>query len=191
MTAEPKGARPGKGAASLDPTALASAPEGPPLTPGQRGIAGRVEERVRRGDPVRDVLEFLVAELKREFPSHSWSGVYLAEGDALVLGPFRGPDTPHKRIRIGDEGICGWVAKHGKPQVIPDVSADPRYLACSLTVKSEIVVPIARDGEVQGVIDIDSEIPRAFTRADLDALSELASIVAPAFPRAAKGAVPR
>ena len=91
MTAEPKGARPRKDAAPLDPAALASAPEGPPLTPGQRGIAGRVEERVRRGDPVRDVLEFLVAELKREFPSHSWSGVYRAEGDALGLGPFRRP----------------------------------------------------------------------------------------------------
>jgi L-methionine (R)-S-oxide reductase len=173
------------------PEALTSAPAGPPLTAGQRAIADRVRGRVGRGDSVRDVLEFLVVELKREFPSHSWSGVYLAEGDALVLGPFRGPDTPHKRIRIGDEGICGWVAKHGKPQVIPDVNSDPRYLACSLTVKSEIVVPIARGAEVLGVIDVDSEIPVAFTRTDLDALAELSAIVAPAFPKAARGTVSR
>jgi len=175
----------------LDPETLASARPGPPLTPGQRAIAGRVRERVRRGDPLRDVLDFLVVELHREFPYHSWSGVYLTEGDALVLGPFRGPDTPHKRIRIGDEGICGWVAKHAKAQVIPDVNADPRYLACSVTVKSEIVVPIAGEGRVRGVIDVDSEVPGVFTGSDLATLEELAAVVAPAFAKATRGAGPR
>ncbi len=178
-------------ASPLDPETLASAPSGPPLTPGQRAIRDRVRERVRRRDPVRDVLDFLVVELKREFPSHSWSGVYLAEGGGLVLGPFRGPDTPHKRIRIGDQGICGWVAKHAKPQVIPDVNADPRYLACSLAVKSEIVVPIERGGQILGVIDIDSETPGAFTSADLEALTELARVVAAAFPGATPGRAAR
>jgi GAF domain-containing protein len=157
-------------------------PEGPPLTDAQRAIASRVEARLKRGDSWRDVLDFLVAELKASFPSHSWSGVYLAEGDALVLGPFRGPETPHMRIRIGEEGICGWVARHGEAQVIPDVSADPRYLSCSISVKSEIVVPIARGGVVLGVIDIDSEIPNAFTQTDLDALTDLAALVAPSLP---------
>jgi len=174
-----------------DPARLESAPPGPRLTPGQRAIPDRLRERVRRGEAIRDVLDFLVVELKREFPSHSWSGVYLAEGEVLVLGPFRGPDTPHKKIRIGDEGICGWVAKHAKPQVIPDVNADPRYLACSLTVKSEIVVPITRGVEVLGVIDVDSEIPAAFSRTDLEALAELAAIVAPAFPKVPRGAAAR
>ena len=158
------------------------APAGPPLTDAQRAIAPRVEARLKRGDSWRDVLDFLVEELKAAFPSHSWSGVYLAEGDALVLGPFRGPETPHMRIRIGEEGICGWVARHGEAQVIPDVNADPRYLSCSISVKSEIVVPIARGGVVLGVIDIDSEIPDAFTQTDLDALVELAALVAPALP---------
>lgn len=162
-------------------------PAGPPLTDAQRSIAARVQERARRGDPWRDVLDFMVAELKASFPSHSWSGVYLTEGDALVLGPYRGPETPHKRIRIGEEGICGWVARHGEAQVIPDVNADPRYLSCSVSVKSEIVVPIARDGDVLGVIDIDSEIPSAFTRSDLDALTELAAIVAPSLPALVSG----
>ncbi len=166
-------------ASPTDPGRLAEAPPGPPLTPGQRAIASRVRERLERGNDVRDVLDFMVAELKREFPAHSWSGVYLAEGDALLLGPFRGPDTPHKKIRIGEEGICGWVARHGKAQVIPDVNADPRYLACSLTVKSEIVVPIEHGGRVLGVLDIDSETAGAFTRTDLDALRELAAILAP------------
>ena len=169
-------------ASSLDPERLTIAPAGPALTPGQRAIVGRVRDRVSRGDSGREVLEFMVGELKREFPTHSWSGVYLSEGDALVLGPFRGPDTPHKRIRIGEEGICGWVARHGRPQVIPNVNADARYLACSLTVKSEIVVPIVRAGRVLGVIDVDSEIPAAFTRGDLEALTELAAILAPVLP---------
>lgn len=178
-------------ASPSDPETLASAAAGPPLTPGQRAIGDRVRERVRRREPIRQVLEFLVTELAREFPSHSWTGVYLSEGDALTLGPFRGPDTPHKRIRIGEHGICGWVAKHAKPQVIPDVSVDPRYLACSPTVRSEIVVPIRRGAEVLGVLDIDSEIPAAFTRTDLAALVELAEIVAPAFPKTAPGPAAR
>ena len=175
-------------ASSADPEKLTTAPAGPALTPGQRAIAGRVRERAARGDDVRDVLDFMVGELKREFPTHSWSGVYLTEGDALVLGPYRGPDTPHKRIRIGEEGVCGWVARHGRPQIIPDVNADARYLACSLTVKSEIVVPIVQADRVLGVINIDSEIPGAFTRSDLEALTELAAILAPVLPASTRGA---
>jgi GAF domain-containing protein len=175
-------------ASSLDPERLTTAPAGPALTLGQGAIAGRVRDRVARGDSAHAVIDFMVGELKREFPTHSWSGVYLTEGESLVLGPFRGPDTPHKRIRIGEEGICGWVARHGRPQVIPDVNADARYLACSLTVKSELVVPVVRAGRVLGVIDVDSEIPAAFTRSDLGALTELAAILASILPVAAGGA---
>lgn len=166
----------------LSPEELASARPGPPLDEAQAGIPARVADRIRRGDSYRDVLDFLVAELRANYPTHSWSGVYLVEGDALVLGPYRGPDTPHRKIRIGTEGVCGWVAAHGKPQVIPDVNADPRYLSCSVSVRSEIVVPIARDGRILGLIDVDSEVPAAFTRTDLDALTELARLVAPVVP---------
>jgi GAF domain-containing protein len=169
---------------------LARAPAGPPLTEAQRAIAPLVRARVRRGEAHREILDFMVAELKVRFPSHAWSGVYLTEGETLVLGPFRGPDSPHHRIRIGVEGICGWVARHGIPQVIPDVNADPRYLACSAVIRSEIVVPIVRDGAVLGVIDIDSEIPAAFTQSDLDALTELARIIAPILPAPAPGPDP-
>ncbi len=165
----------------LRPTDLANALPGPAPTEPQRLLPARVAERVRRGEPLRDVLEFMAAELKWHFPEYAWAGVYLVEGDVLVLGPFRGAESPHHRIRIGEEGICGWVAKHGVAQVIPDVNADPRYLACSVRIRSEIVVPITREGKVLGVIDIDSEIPGAFTQRDLDVLTELARVVAPAF----------
>ncbi|HEX7078692.1 MAG TPA: GAF domain-containing protein [Candidatus Eisenbacteria bacterium] len=166
----------------LSPQELSSARPGPPLDESQAGIAARVAERIRRGDLHRDVLDFLVAELKENFPAHAWTGVYLTEGESLVLGPFRGPESPHHRIRIGAEGICGWVALHGLPQVIPDVNADPRYLACSAVIRSEIVVPIVREGTVLGVIDVDSETPAAFTKTDLDALTEVARLVAPILP---------
>jgi L-methionine (R)-S-oxide reductase len=164
------------------PEELTSARPGAPLDEAQAGIPARVADRIRRGDTHRDVLDFLVAELKGNFPAHAWSGIYLVEGDTLVLGPYRGPDTPHRKIRVGAEGICGWVAAHGKAQVIPNVNADPRYLSCSPVIRSEIVVPIAREGTVVGVIDVDSEVADAFTQTDLDALTELARLVAPIVP---------
>ena len=70
----------------------------------------------------------------------------------------------------------------GETEIVDDVNADPRYLACFPSTRSEIVVPIVVDGRVRGVIDIDSEIPAAFTQRDLDVLTELARVVAPAFP---------
>ena len=163
---------------------LAVAPPGEPLTDAQREIPRIVSEWIRSGAPLVAILDAMVAHLHERSPKHAWTGVYLAQGDTLALGPFRGPDSPHHRIRIGTEGICGWVAGKGIPQVIPDVNADPRYLACSVTIRSEIVVPIARDGLIFGVIDIDSEIPAAFRSEDLELLGELAAIVAPAFPGA-------
>jgi len=159
---------------------LALAPPGEPLTEAQRQIPGIVVEQIRSGASATDILDAMVALLHERCPKHAWTGVYLAEGDTLVLGPFRGPDSPHHRIRIATEGICGWVAGSGIAQVIPDVNADPRYLACSVKIRSEIVVPVAHEGRVLGVIDIDSEIPAAFRSEDLDLLSELAAIVAPA-----------
>jgi len=173
------------------PADLATAPAGPAPTEPQRLLPARVAERVRRGDPLRDVLEFMVAELKWHFPAYAWAGVYLTQGEVLELGPFRGPESPLHRIRIGVEGICGWVAQHAVPQVIPDVNADPRYLSCSASIRSEIVVPIVHEGRVWGVIDIDSETPAAFTQRDLDVLVELARVVAPSFAPASADAAGR
>jgi L-methionine (R)-S-oxide reductase len=169
------------------PLDLTEAPPGEPLTDAQRGIVAAIRGRLADGAPFASALDFMVGELKRLFPHHAWSGVYLREGPMLVLGPFRGPDSPHHRIRVGEEGICGWVAKHGKAQVIPDVGADPRYLMCSAAIRSEIVVPIARAGDVLGVIDIDSEIPAAFTRGEFEVLTELAAALASAAPASPAG----
>ncbi|MHB8655333.1 MAG: GAF domain-containing protein [Terriglobia bacterium] len=118
-----------------------------------------------------------VALLQRERPHYNWVGIYLLEHDVLVLGPFVGKPTPHTRIPL-HQGICGAAASTGRTVIVDDVNADPRYLACSLETRSEIVVPIVRDGQVLGEIDIDSDIPAAFTEDDRSLLEQVAEILA-------------
>ena len=103
--------------------------------------------------------------LHEKLLKYNWVGFYMLEKDAvppmLVLGAFEGTMTPHTRIPL-NQGICGAAASTGKTVVVDDVSADPRYLACSLETKSEIVVPVFVGGRVVGELDIDSHFPAAF-----------------------------
>ncbi len=123
-------------------------------------------------------MEDLVRLLATERPYYSWTGFYLMEGaDTLVLGPYHGKPSPHTRIPL-NQGICGAAASTGESLIVDDVRADPRYLACSLESRSEIVVPIKRDGKVLGEIDIDSDRPAAFSDDDRRLLEEIAAIVA-------------
>jgi GAF domain-containing protein len=135
----------------------------------QRLAAGAVNSRA--------LLAETVALLQRERPHYNWVGVYLLEGDELVLGPFVGKPTPHTRIPL-NKGICGAAASTGETVIVDDVHADPRYLACSLETRSEIVVPIVRAGRVLGEIDIDSDRPAAFTDDDRTLLEGVAEILA-------------
>jgi GAF domain-containing protein len=129
-----------------------------------------------RSDAGRFMTE-TVALLQRQRPHFNWVRIYLIENGELVLGPFLGKPTPHTRIPL-NQGICGAAASSGKTLVVDDVTADPRYLACSLETRSEIVVPILRGGEVLGEIDIDSDQRAAFTRLDQELLEEAARILA-------------
>jgi GAF domain-containing protein len=115
--------------------------------------------------------------LKDHMPDYSWVGIYLMEGDELVLGPFRGLPSPHTRIPL-NQGICGAAAASRETIVVDDVDADPRYLACSLDTRSEIVVPIMRGEQVLGEIDIDSDRKAAFTAADRELLETVARLLA-------------
>ena len=128
-------------------------------------------------DPER-AMERVVEILKREMPHYTWVGIYLLEGDELVLGPFRGQPSPHTRIPIGS-GICGAAARERETIIVDDVNADSRYLACSLDTKSEIVVPIMNGAQVLGEIDIDSDQPAAFGSDDRRLLELVASLLAP------------
>jgi len=124
-------------------------------------------------------LQQVVDLLHDRVGHYSWVGIYLTEGDELVLGPWRGPQaTEHVRIPIG-EGICGAAAASGETEVVDDVDSDPRYLSCFVSTRSEIVVPISLEGRVIGEIDIDSDEPAAFREDDRVFLERVAELIAP------------
>lgn len=118
-----------------------------------------------------------VSALKQHMPDYSWVGVYLLDGNELVLGPFAGKPSPHTRIPLG-RGICGAAAAEKATIIVDDVNADPRYLACSAETQSEIVVPIMRNGDVLGEIDVDSDRTAAFGEADRRLLESVARLLA-------------
>lgn len=109
-------------------------------------------------------LQLVCQFLKKNVPHYDWVGFYFKNGDKneLKLGPFAGEPTDHLIIPFG-KGICGQVALSNKNFVVPDVKAQDNYIACSLTVKSEIVVPLFVNGENVGQIDIDSKTIDPFT----------------------------
>jgi GAF domain-containing protein len=144
-----------------------------------RGALETVERIVDGGGEADDVLRQVVDVLHDRFSHYSWIGIYLVEGSDLVLGPWKGPEaTEHVRIPIG-QGICGAAAATGRTEVVDDVNADPRYLACFPSTRSEIVVPIAYEGRVVGEIDIDSDAPSAFTDDDRVFLERVATLISP------------
>ncbi len=110
-------------------------------------------------------------------PDYAWVGIYLLDGNELVLGPFLGKPSPHTRIPL-NQGICGAAASHKRTIIVDDVDVDPRYLACSLETRSEIVVPIMRGTTVLGEIDIDSDKKAAFGRSDRELLESVAALLA-------------
>jgi GAF domain-containing protein len=125
----------------------------------------------------------VVDTLHDRFPHYDWVGIYWVEGSDLVLGPWVGPQaTEHTRIPIGT-GVCGAAAASGTTEIVPDVSADDRYLACFPSTRSEIVVPIFHEGEVVGEIDIDGSDLDAFDQTDARFLEEVAALLAPLRPR--------
>ncbi len=105
--------------------------------------------------------------LETNIDYYNWVGFYFRNGqkEELLLGPYVGEPTEHTVIPFG-KGICGQVALSNQNFVVPDVSAQDNYIACSFTVKAEIVVPIFVNGENIGQIDIDSNTPDPFTEAD-------------------------
>ena len=120
------------------------------------------------------ILQKIVDFLYENFDIYSWVGIYIVEGNDLILGPWKGDHaTEHTRIPIG-KGICGSAAASGKTEVIPDVKADDRYLACFMSTKSEIVVPVKKHQKIVGEIDIDSDTPDAFNEKDVTFLEKIA-----------------
>ena len=125
-------------------------------------------------------LRDVVGILSREHPHYTWTGIYLLEGETLVLHNQVGAPTPHERIPVV-KGICGLAAREARTVVVPDVTMDPRFLACSLSTRSEIVVPIRSGDRVFGEIDVDSDQPDAFGDADRLLLEAVAGELARLF----------
>lgn len=138
-----------------------------------------------------DLMERVVNLLHQRMLKYNWVGFYMLESQALgqpsmlVLGAFQGAMTPHTRIPL-HQGICGAAASTGKTVVVDDVSLDPRYLACSLETKSEIVVPVFADGKVVGELDIDSHFPAAFKDEDRALVEYCAGLVGASLEKSSK-----
>jgi L-methionine (R)-S-oxide reductase len=127
-----------------------------------------------RDEAIKGVVEYL----RRNHKHYSWVGVYLLEGNELVLHSWSGKQaTGHTRIPVG-MGICGLAARTKETVIVEDVSKDPRYLECFADTKSEIVVPITREGKVLGEIDIDGEELGAFNDNDASYLGVVAERLA-------------
>ena len=115
-----------------------------------------------------------VAALREQF-GWFWTGFYIVKDNELVLGPFQGP-VACTRIKKG-KGVCGssWAQK--KTLIVPDVERFPGHIACSSLSKSEIVVPVIRNGEVVAVLDMDSELPDHFDATDQFYLEQIIQLI--------------
>jgi L-methionine (R)-S-oxide reductase len=144
-----------------------------------RGAIEAVERLINRGGESGAVLTSVVELLHDRFECYSWVGIYQVVGDTLVLGPWKGPEaTEHVRIPVG-QGVCGAAAASGRTEIVDDVNADPRYLACFASTRSELVVPISFEGRVVGEIDIDSDELSAFDERDREFLERVATLISP------------
>jgi GAF domain-containing protein len=116
----------------------------------------------------------ICAALKEQF-NWFWVGFYLVKNDQLVLGPFQGP-VACTRIFKG-KGVCGAAWQQAKTLIVPDVDAFPGHIACSSLSRSEIVLPIFNNGEVIGVLDVDSELLAHFNETDAQYLEQLIKLI--------------
>lgn len=141
-------------------------------------VLDKVRAALANAADADSAMDAVVDTLKKALPGYAWVGIYLLDGNELVLGPYRGRPSPHTRIPLG-RGICGAAAAEKTTIIVDDVNADPRYLACSAETRSEIVVPIMSGANVLGEIDVDSDRAAAFGAQDRTMLETVAALLAP------------
>jgi L-methionine (R)-S-oxide reductase len=143
-------------------------------------VCAEIERLADTEDDSDAIVRGAVEAMHDRLEAYSWVGIYFVEGDELVLGPWKGPSaTDHVRIPIG-QGVCGAAAAGGVTEIVEDVNADPRYLACFPSTRSEIVVPVLYEGAVVAEIDVDSDAPAAFGDADRAFLERVAAAISAA-----------
>jgi GAF domain-containing protein len=142
-------------------------------------ILSEVRMFAESASDLASLQNFIVEIISRRLSYYNWTGFYMLDPDdpeILALGPFRGAPTEHVRIPV-TQGICGAAVAQNDTVIVDDVNSDPRYLACSLETRSEIVVPIRVHDAVVGEIDIDSHDLAAFSSSDREFLEKCAAIV--------------
>ncbi len=126
------------------------------------------------------LMQRISDRLHEQMVRYNWVGFYRidpADPKVLVLGPFSGTFTPHRRIPL-DQGLCGACASTGKTVVVDDVTADPRYLAGPEHTKSEMVAPLLVKGRVAGELDVNSYFANPFGAADRQFVEDCAALAA-------------
>lgn len=138
-------------------------------------VIGKSHEIINSSLPGHEKLQLICDLLKTSIPHYDWVGFYMTDmkkGNELVLGPYNGDPTDHKRIPFG-KGICGQAAETKSTFIVQDVSKENNYLSCSFKVKSEIVVPILAGDKVLGELDIDSHLVGPFDETDSSLLENI------------------
>ncbi len=147
--------------------------------PAHEELLQEFQNFAKSASSAQSVMERIAQRLHEKMARYNWVGFYLvdpADSNFLLVGPFVGSFTPHARIPL-DRGLCGAAASSGQTVVVQDVSADPRYLAGSTMVNSEIVVPIFAKNKLAGELDIESYFAGTFDKPEQDFIEACAALV--------------
>jgi len=148
------------------------------MTALQRELLKEFQDFARSAPTVNALMERMAQRLHEKMTRYNWAGFYLvdpADSGYLIVGPFAGSFTPNARIAL-DIGLCGAAATSGKVVIVQDVSTDPRYLAGSSSVKSEIVVPISVKKKLAAELDIESYFSGTFTKTEQEFVEACANV---------------
>jgi len=149
------------------------------MTPAQKELLQELQEMARTAAKAEAVMEGMAKRLHEKMTRYNWVGFYLvdpADAGYLIVGPYAGSFTPNARIPL-DRGLCGAAASSGQIVVVQDVSKDPRYLAGSSTVKSEMVVPIFVKKKLAAELDVESYFADSFPKAEQEFVEACAKVV--------------
>jgi GAF domain-containing protein len=155
------------------------------MTPAHRELLKAFQDYARTAPSANALMDLIAHRLHAKMTRYNWTGFYLvdpADPGYLVVGPYAGSFTPNARFPI-TTGLCGAAATSGKVVVVQDVSADPRYLAGSSMVKSEIVVPIFVNRKLAAELDVESYFADTFTASEQEFIESCAAIVGDFFTK--------
>jgi L-methionine (R)-S-oxide reductase len=150
------------------------------MTPLHKELLQELQNFAQTAPTAQSLMEQMAKRLHEKMTRYNWTGFYLvdpADAGYLIVGPFVGSFTPHARFPL-DNGLCGAAASTGQVVVVQDVSKDPRYLAGSSLVKSEIVVPIFVNKKLAAELDIESYFADTFTKEEQEFVEVCASVIA-------------